>query len=108
MFPIMKKITLLPIIGLMFFAACKKDKINGNGGNNSRKADTLQGTITANQTLDASKDYFLKGRVYFKNNATLTIPAGITVRVQKNDAAADKSVLVITQGSKLFINGTAD
>lgn len=104
----MKKITLLSIIGLCFFAACKKDNMNGNGGDNSRKVDTLQGTITADQTLDANKDYFLKGRVYVKNNATLTIPAGITVRAQKNDAAADKSVLVITQGSKIFINGTAD
>ncbi|HTI57399.1 hypothetical protein [Mucilaginibacter sp.] len=104
----MKKFTLLSFMAVVFFAACKKDNINGNGGDSSRKIDTLQGTITADQTLDASKDYFLKGQVYVKNNATLTIPAGITVRVQKNDAAADKSVLVITQGSKLFINGTAD
>jgi len=95
-------------MAVIFFAACKKDKITENNGNNSRKVDTLQGTITADRTLDASKDYFLKGQVYVKNNATLTIPAGITLRAQKNDAASDKAVLVITQGSKIFINGTAD
>ncbi|HJP64298.1 MAG TPA: hypothetical protein VJ844_12715 [Mucilaginibacter sp.] len=104
----MKRFTLLSFMAVVFFAACKKDNNNGNSGGNSRKVDTLRGTIAADQTLDASKDYFLKGQVYVKNNATLTIPAGITVRVEKNDAASAKSVLVITQGSKIFINGTAE
>jgi hypothetical protein len=104
----MKKTFLLSLMALAFFAACKKDNVSGNHNNNSRKVDTLQGTITADRTLDGNKDYFLKGQIYVKGNATLTIPAGITVFAQKIDAAADKAVLVITQGSKIFINGTAD
>jgi hypothetical protein len=111
----MKKITLLSFVVLTFFAAaCKKDRIpsasnnNSTSNNNSLKTDTLQGTITADRTLDASKNYFLKGQVYVKNNAVLTIPAGITVYAQVNAQRASKSVLVITKGAKLNINGTAD
>ncbi len=101
----MKKLSLFSMMALVFFAACKKDHPSGTV-NSSRKIDTLQGTITADRTLDANKNYFLKGQVYVKNNATLTIPAGITVFAQVNATRSSKSVLVITQGSKIFINGT--
>ena len=101
----MKKLFLLPFIAAIFLASCKKDSPVKN---NNKLTDTLQGNITADKTLDASKNYFLKGQVYVKNNATLTIPAGITVFAQVNDLAASKSVLVITRGSKLNINGTVD
>ncbi|MEO6851166.1 MAG: hypothetical protein ABI203_11700 [Mucilaginibacter sp.] len=94
------------LLTLTYFAACKKDAIVNNN-NNARKTDTLQGTITASLTLDPAKNYFLKGQVYVKNNATLTIPAGVTVDVQVNTTMATKSVLVITRGSKININGTA-
>jgi hypothetical protein len=102
----MKKISLFSMMALVFFAACKKDHLSVSN-TSSRKIDTLQGTITSDRTLDASKNYFLKGQVYVKNNATLTIPAGITVYAQVNAARSAKSVLVITQGSKININGTA-
>lgn len=106
----MKPIFLLFAV-VVFFAACKKDKpsvINNNNNSNTKKTDTLQGTITADLALDASKNYFLKGQVYVKNNATLTIPAGITVYAQVNAERGSKSVLVITRGSKIYINGSAD
>ncbi len=104
----MKKISLLSLMALAFFAGCKRDHLVVPGNGNSRKTDTLQGAITASVTLDASKNYFLKGQVYVKNNATLTIPAGITVYAQVNQDRESKSVLVITQGAKIFINGTVD
>jgi len=103
----MKKIILLLLAGIGVFASCKKDrKINPT--DNNRKLDTLQGSITKDVTLDPSKSYFLKGQVYVKNNATLTIPAGVTVYAQVNAERSAKSVLVITQNSKLNINGTID
>lgn len=105
----MRKSTLLLLAAVTFYSACKTDSINPNGdGSSSRKVDTLQGAITANLTLDAGKDYYLKGRVYVKNNAELTIPAGVTVFAEKNDDRSKKAVLVITQGAKININGTAD
>jgi len=105
----MKKIYLLILAGIGVFASCKKDnsvKMNNPMGN--KKLDTLQGSITKDMTLDPSKNYFLKGQVYVKNNATLTIPAGITVYAQANAERSAKSVLMITQGSKLNINGSVD
>lgn len=105
----MKKLYLPIVLALFLFAGCKKDRLSGgNTGISSLKMDTLQGAITQNMTLDATKNYYLKGQVFVKNNATLTIPAGITVYAQVNAARADKSVLVITQGSKIYINGTID
>ena len=103
----MKKISLLSLMALTFFAACKKDHVSRNN-TSSKTVDTLQGAITASLTLDPAKNYFLKGQVYVKNNATLTIPAGITVFAQVNADRLSKSVLVITRGSQIFINGTAD
>ncbi|MGZ3832837.1 MAG: hypothetical protein ACXVB0_04900, partial [Mucilaginibacter sp.] len=104
----MKKIILLTFAITACFVACKKDKLTNSGNPNTQKTDTLQGAITADRTLDPDKNYFLKGQVYVKNNATLTIPAGITVYAQVNDQRSSKSVLVITKGAKLNINGTID
>ena len=102
----MKKIILLLLAGIGVFASCKKDrKINPI---DNRKLDTLQGSITKDVTLDPSKSYLLKGQVYVKNNATLTIPAGVTVYAQVNAERSAKSALVITQNAKLNINGTID
>lgn len=96
----------LLIVAVLFFTACsKKDEITITP---TRVVETLPLTITSDLTLDANKDYSLTGQVYVKNNASLTIPAGVTVYVAKNDDRSNKGLLVITQGSKLFINGTAD
>jgi hypothetical protein len=105
----MKKSTLLLLASIAFYSACKTEGINpGDNNSSTRKTDTLQGSITASTTLDANKDYYLKGQVYVKNNATLTIPAGVTVYAEKNDAQDKKTVLVITQGAKINIAGTAE
>ncbi len=64
---------------------------------------TLQGEITSNMTLDANKTYLLKGFVYVKNGATLTIPAGTVISGDK----ATKGTLIITKGAKIEANGVA-
>jgi len=102
----MKKIILLALFVSVYLISCKQDNISP-GKINGKKTDTLQGAITTNTTLDAGKNYFLKGQVYVKNNAVLTIPAGVTVYAQVNAAAAKKSALVISRGAKLNVNGTA-
>lgn len=100
----MKKLFLLSLVALYCLSSCKKD--HNNPKISSMKMDTLQGAITSSMTLDASKSYFLKGQVYVKNNATLTIPAGVKIYAQVNTDRSSKSVLVITRGSKIYINGT--
>ncbi len=105
----MKKRYLLPLIIAASFSACKKeDKGMVVTTTTPPTTDTLQGSITTSKTLDPSTAYILKGQVYVKNNATLTIPAGVTVSAIKYDAEDAKSVLVITQGSKLIVDGTVD
>lgn len=96
----------LPIAAAVLFAACTKK--NDVTTTPPRTVEALPATITSDMTLDANKDYSLTGQVFVKNNASLTIPAGITVFVTKNDDPANKGALVITQGSKLIVNGTAD
>ncbi|WP_316824966.1 hypothetical protein [Pedobacter miscanthi] len=65
--------------------------------------ETLQGSIDANRTLDATKVYKLVGFVYVKEGVTLTIPAGTVIRGDKDS----KATLVVTRGGKLIADGTA-
>ncbi|MFI5163455.1 MAG: hypothetical protein ACHQHN_19405 [Sphingobacteriales bacterium] len=107
----MKRYSLLltvavTLLTLTYFAGCKKDSVVNN--NPTRKTDTLKGAITTSLTLDPAKNYILKGQVYVKNNVTLTIPAGVKVAAVVNASRSAKSALVITRGSKININGTAD
>ncbi|MEP7107967.1 MAG: hypothetical protein ABI760_08290 [Ferruginibacter sp.] len=103
----MKKSYLLPFILICVLASCKKgNDVSMNPPQN--KIETLPGIISGDLILKTNTDYIINGQVFVKNNATLTIPAGITVSMVKNDALENKSVLVITKGSKLFINGTVD
>ncbi|WP_374165423.1 hypothetical protein [Arcticibacter sp. MXS-1] len=75
---------------------------NPNAADYPATTATLEGAITADRTLTKGV-YLLKGFVYVKNNATLTIPAGTIIRGDKNS----KGALIVTRGAKLVANGTA-
>ena len=102
----MIKNSLLLVALIYTFAACQKNSDQMTTIPN--KIDTLPNNITSDLTLDANTSYILAGRVFVKNNASLIIPAGVTVSAVKNDALGDKSILVITKGAKLMINGTLE
>ncbi len=68
---------------------------------------TLEGNITADKTLDASKIWLLKGRVSVESGATLTIPAGTIIKAASG-TGADASTLIIARGATINANGTAD
>lgn len=104
----MKKIISLTLIAAVAFTACKKEKDVMAPPGAANKSDTLRGSITSDFTLDGKKSYVLDGQVYVTNNATLTIPEGITVSAIKYDDRDKKSSLIITKGSKLNINGSLD
>jgi hypothetical protein len=96
----------LPVAVALLLGACsKKDDVTPVS---PRVVEALPATITSDVTLDANKDYTLTGQVFVKNNASLTIPGGVTVFVTKNDDPANKGSLVVSQGSKLIVDGTAD
>lgn len=66
--------------------------------------DILEGNITANTTLDASKRYLIRGKVYVQAPATLTIPAGTILFGEKDT----DGTLIINRGAKIDAQGTAD
>lgn len=59
--------------------------------------------ITSNITLNASTRYILKGFVYVKAPATLTIPAGTVIYGDKSTTGT----LIIERGAKINANGTS-
>lgn len=68
---------------------------------------TLEGTISENKTLDASKIWLLKGRVAVENGVTLTIQAGTIIKAASG-TGADASTLIIARGATLIADGTAE
>lgn len=65
--------------------------------------ETLQGSITADRTLDAAQEYIIKGQVFVASGATLTIPAGTILKGDK----ASKGTLIVQPGGKLVTQGTS-
>lgn len=64
---------------------------------------TLEGNITTNTTLDATKRYLIKGKVYVTAPAKLTIPAGTLLFGDKDSDAT----LIINRGASIDAQGTA-
>ncbi len=62
----------------------------------------LEGTLTT-QTLDAAKQYLLKGQVFIPTGVILTVPAGTVIKGDK----ATKATLIVSPGGKLMAEGTA-
>lgn len=90
------------------FTACKKNQNTDRDvvpGTNPL-IDTLKNDVTGAVTLSASKIYILSGLVTVKNGATLTIPAGTTIK--GFGLAGQKGVLLVAKGGKLNSNGTAN
>lgn len=77
----------------------------------NREVITLANSITANQTLTANRIYQLKGYVYLRNNAVLTIEAGTIIRgfnaSQDPENANHPGTLIITRGARIEAKGTA-
>ncbi len=64
---------------------------------------TIESSITSSITLSGSKKYLVKGLVYVKNGATLTIQPGCILRGDKTVA---NSSLIITRGARISAAGT--
>lgn len=64
------------------------------------------GELTSSQTWDASRIYFLQGRVVVPSGVTLTIEAGAIIK-GKEGTETNASALVIAKGGKIIASGTA-
>ena len=63
----------------------------------------ISGSTEENFTMKAGTKYMLKGFVYVKDGATLTIEPGTVIKGDK----ATKGTLIIERGGKIIANGTA-
>ena len=115
----MKKTFLILGVAVALLASCEADDtpdivindnsttniINGGGGENP--GDTvvsLSGVYTEDLTLDADTEYLVTGPVLMASGATLTIPAGKTIRVQPVGVNA---YIAIQQGAQINAVGSA-
>ncbi len=100
---------LLPFLfagSLAILASCGKDdnkNNNNNNGGGTTNDHILSGDVTANKSLSNDKPWTLKGYVYVKSGATLTIPAGTIV---KSDVV-DKGAIIVEPGGKIMAEGTS-
>lgn len=62
-----------------------------------------KGIVTGPLTLNSSAIYNLSGMIRVKEGGVLTIPAGTRIRASGGTTAA----IVVEQGGKIFVNGTA-
>ncbi len=105
----MKRIVLIALSFTVLVSACRKIEVDddgNNGGNNGGNEDNLilSGKISSDRTLEAGKTYKLRGIVYVVDGAKLTIQAGTTIQGEKSS----RGTLVVTRGTQIIANGTAD
>lgn len=101
----MKKI----IFGFMLFSAMSAPVVLTSCDNNSPEIETveennLSGTVQGTMKLDASMEYFLNGPLIVEEGGILNIPAGTTIKARKGFG----SYILVLQGGKINVNGTAD
>jgi len=109
----MKKFFTIGLLATIILGSCRKIVVDNNGtdaGHNpppttTGQVITLEGKITKDTVLTAGNTYILKGLVYIKNNSTITIEPGTVVKGQYLDPIGG---LVITRGSRIIANGSAD
>ncbi len=66
--------------------------------------EVLEGELTSERALDASKKYLLKGQYIVRAGGVLRIPAGTVIFGDR----ATKGTLIIDRGGKIFAEGTAE
>lgn len=72
------------------------------------KEVVLEGNITSDITLNAADKNFLKGFVYVKPGATLTIEAGSVIKGISVNPGEKAASLIIEPGAKIMAEGTVD
>lgn len=70
--------------------------------------DVLEGDITADRTVSAANKNFMKGFVYVKSGATLTIEAGSVIKGISVASGEKAASLIIEPGAKIIAEGTVD
>jgi hypothetical protein len=92
--------SLFGLASLLFAASCSEDDNDPDPVDDAKFTlldEDGDGLIDANLTLDASKKYLIKSKVYVQSGATLTIPAGTYLFGDKET----DGTLIINRGAKI-------
>lgn len=105
---------LLIMVGIVAasFIGCESDDTadiiinidNGGGTGGGSTTVNLSGVYTEDLTLTNGTDYLITGPVLIADGATLTIPAGMTLRARPVGVNA---YIAIQQGARIVADGTA-
>ena len=104
------KLLALFAVSSVALVGCSNDDDNNDSGNSNpsgfvaNPAD-FKGELKSgdNITLDASKVYYLTGKLQINEGAKLTIPAGTKIIAN----GGTSSFVAVAQGGQIFVNGTA-
>ncbi|MBK7884510.1 MAG: hypothetical protein IPJ81_12540 [Chitinophagaceae bacterium] len=104
----MKPILLIALATILF-AGCRKIEVDGSDNTNTAPPSgggntILSGKINTDRTLETGNTYTIKGIVYVVDGARLTIEPGVIIKGEKSS----RGTLVITRGSQIIANGTAE
>lgn len=104
----MKKLTFnLFIISMtvlsLNFISCKNNDVTKDSVDILIEQGVLSGKLDHSVTLDASVTYKLAGTFSVEDGASLTIPAGTTIKATEGFG----SYILVAQGGKIYVNGTA-
>ncbi|MDF0707253.1 multidrug transporter [Flagellimonas okinawensis] len=77
---------------------------NSSGGGEESNVVNLSGVYTSNLTLDPDMEYVVTGPVLIASGATLTVPAGMTI---KAEPVGVNAYIAIQQGARILANGSA-
>src|SRR5688500_6840415 len=105
----MKRLAFMALAFTVAVTSCRKIEVDdtgdsNNGGGNTSDNTILSGKINADKTLESGKTYKLRGAVYVVDGAKLTIQPGVTIQAEK----ASRGTLVVTRGSQIIADGTAE
>ncbi|MFI3292021.1 MAG: hypothetical protein SNG27_03675 [Rikenellaceae bacterium] len=92
-------------VAALSFTACSDEESTSNDFSFAEVDGEyhMAGYISGDVTLDASATYRVTGPVVVMNGASLTVPAGMTIKAEPEFS----SYILVAQGGKMYVNGTA-
>ena len=101
-----KTLSLSLLLGVVLLSNCRKIEVDGESPSSTPTPDNLviSGDVNTDRTLKAGNTYTIKGIAYVVNGAKLTIEAGTKIVGEKSS----RGTLVVTRGSQIIANGTAE
>ncbi|MFZ9942587.1 MAG: T9SS C-terminal target domain-containing protein [Bacteroidia bacterium] len=96
-----RSLLVLSLVASVSFVSCKKDEDDTTPPVTAGTIE-VSGDITANTTWTSNNKYILKGFVYVKSPAVLTIEPGTIIKGDK----ATKGTLIIERGAQIIAVGT--